>query len=69
MVTSGEDVLVSNSPYFGYFFTRGGPCPKEFSGGPHLGIEFEVHLKWILDEHWDSDLRVAKATNAPHDPG
>jgi hypothetical protein len=48
MVTSGEDALVSNSPYFGYFFTRGGPRPKEFGGGPHLGVEFAAHLKWIL---------------------
>jgi hypothetical protein len=68
MVTAGDQISVSDSPYFGYFFTRGGPCPKEFRGGPHLGIEFEAHLKWILNEHWDSDLRVVPATNAPENP-
>jgi hypothetical protein len=56
--------------YFGYFFTRGGPCPKEFRGGPHLGIEFVAHLKWILDESWDSDRRVVPAPpNGPKRPG
>src|SRR5579859_1378114 len=62
MVTAGEGITqVSDSPYFGYFFTQGGPCPKEFQGRPHLGIEFVAHLKWILKEPWDSDLRVAGA--------
>ena len=56
--------------FFGYFFTRGGPCPKEFRGGPHLGIEFVTHLKWILNEPWDSDRRVVPAPpNAPKRPG
>ena len=66
----GEQITqVSDSPHFGYFFTRGGPCPKAFHGGPHLGIEFVAHLKWILDENWDCDLRVAGAPNAPKTPG
>jgi hypothetical protein len=71
MVTAGEQISpVSDSPYFGYFFTRGGPCPKEFRGGPHLGIEFVAHLKWILDEPWDSDRRVVPAPpNGPKRPG
>jgi hypothetical protein len=64
MVTAGEqNIVVSDAPYFGYFFTRGGPCPAAFSGGPHLGIEFEAHFKWTLDEHWDSDWRVGPATH------
>jgi hypothetical protein len=71
MVTASEQISpVSDSPYFGYFFTRGGPCPKEFRGGPHLGIEFVAHLKWILNEPWDSDRRVVPAPpNAPKRPG
>jgi len=70
MVTAGAEIPhLSDSPYFGYFFTRGGPCPKEFRGGPHLSLEFVAHLKWILNEPWDSDLRVAGAPNAPKRPG
>jgi hypothetical protein len=39
MVTAGEQISpVSDSPYFGYFLTRGGPCPKEFRSGPHLAL-------------------------------
>jgi len=60
MVTAGEGISeVSDSPYFAYFFNRVGPCPKAFRGGPHLGIEFIAHIKWILDDHWSSNLRPA----------
>ena len=60
MVQAGEQLLqVTDAPYFAYFFTRGGPCPKVFRSGPSLGVEFVAHLKWILPEHWDSDLRPA----------
>ena len=71
MVTEGEQITqVSDSPHFGYCFTRNGPCPKEFRGGPHLGIEFVAHLRWILDEPWDSDRRVVPAApNVPKRPG
>jgi len=68
MVTDGDLTSVSGSPHFEYFFTRGGPVPKEFRGGPHLGIEFEAHLKWILNEQWDSDLRVVAKTKATESP-
>ena len=62
MVTAGERLShASDSPYFKYFFTRGGPCPKEFRGGPQLGIEFEAQIKWILNESWDSDRRIRPA--------
>ena len=55
MVTAGEGLsTASDSPYFKYFFTRGWPCSKEFREGPRLAIEFEVHLKWVLNESWDS---------------
>ena len=64
MVTAGDASLISESPYFGYFFTRGGPCPKEFRDGPALGVGFEAHFKWVLNESWDSDLRPA-ASKAP----
>ncbi len=58
MVTEGERLEhASDSPYFAYFFTRGGPCPKAFRDGPSLGIEFVAHFKWVLDESWDSDRR------------
>jgi hypothetical protein len=60
MVTACEGIsVVSDSPYFAYFFNRVGPCPKAFRGGPHPGIEFIAHIKWILDDHWSSDLRPA----------
>ena len=70
MVTEGKQITqVSDSPHFGYFFTRNGPCPEAFRGAPHLGIEFVAHLKWILNEPWDSDLRVAGGPRAPKRPG
>jgi len=60
MVTAGGNIsVVSESPYFGYFITRGGPCPNEFREGPRLAIGFEAEFKWILNESWDSDLRSA----------
>jgi hypothetical protein len=60
MVTAGESIsVVSESPYFGYFIARGGPCPNEFREGPRLAIGFEAEFKWILNESWDSDLRSA----------
>ncbi len=60
MVTAGEQVSqVYRCTDFGYFFTRGGPCPEVFRSGPSLGVEFVAHLKWILPEHWDSDSRPA----------
>ena len=60
MVTAGENISVaSESPYFGYFITRGGPCPNEFREGPKLAVGFEAEFKWILTESWDSDLRPA----------
>lgn len=69
MVTAGDEIWqVRDSPYFGYFFTRGGPCPEAFRGVPHLGIEFVAHLKWILNEPWDSGLRAAGAPNARERP-
>jgi hypothetical protein len=65
MVTAGDSMsVVSESPYFGYFITRGGPCPSEFREGPRLGVGFEAEFKWILNESWDSDLRPA-ATKPP----
>ena len=55
MVIAGEQLShASNSPYFSYFFTRGGPCPKQFRDGPKLGIEFEAHIKWVLNESWEA---------------
>ena len=69
MVTAGERLShASDSPYFNYFFTRGGPCPKEFRDGPKLGIEFEAHIKWILNESWDSDRRILPATPEAENP-
>lgn len=60
MVTAGESIsVVSESPYFGYFITRGGPCPNEFREGPRLAVGFEAEIKWILNESWDADLRPA----------
>ena len=60
MVIAGEQVLcVSESPYFAYFFTTGGPCPAAFSGRPTLGVEFIAHFKWVLTESYDSDMRPA----------
>ena len=57
MLTAGDEVC--DSPYFSFFFTRVGPCPKEFRIEPRLAIEFEAHFKWILAESWDSDSRPA----------
>jgi len=63
MVTTGEGLSdASASHYFEYFFTRVGPCPKEFLVGPKLAVEFVAHLKWILNESWDSDRRIIPAT-------
>ena len=57
MVTAGESIMcASECPYFGYFFARAGFRPKEFRGGPSLGVEFVAHFKWILDEKFDSDM-------------
>jgi hypothetical protein len=43
MVTAGESIsVVSESPYFGYLITRGGPCPNEFREGLRLAIGFEA---------------------------
>jgi hypothetical protein len=65
MATTGDASLISESPYFGYFFTRGGgPCPKEFRDGPTLGVGFEAHFKWVLNESCNSDSRPA-ATKTP----
>ena len=59
MVEAGEVLSqAGDSASFRYHFTRGGPCPKEFRNGPKLGIEFEAHFKWVLNESWDSDLRI-----------
>jgi hypothetical protein len=56
MVTAGERLSqASDSPCFNYHFTRVGPCPEEFRDGPKLCIEYEAHIKWVLDERWDSD--------------
>ena len=61
MITDGDSMsVVSESPYFGYFLTSIGPCPKEFREGPKLSVGFEAHFKWILNESWDSDLRQAE---------
>ena len=70
MVTAGELLShASDSPYFTYFFTRAGHCPREFRDGPKLAIEFEAHIKWILDESWDSDRRILPSTpGAPKNP-
>jgi hypothetical protein len=47
MVTAGELLsYASESPQFSYFFTRAGPCPKEFRDEPRLAIEFEAHIKY-----------------------
>jgi hypothetical protein len=63
MVTAGQYMtLISESPKFEYFFTRFGPCPKEFLDGPRLAIEFEAHFRWVLNDGWDSDLRHAAIT-------
>ncbi len=68
MVTPGDTISVaSESPYFGYFITRGGPCPREFRETPTLAVGFEADFKWILDESWDSDLRPA-ASKPPERP-
>jgi hypothetical protein len=69
LVTAGESIcLVSDSPYFGYFFTRVGPCPKEFRDGPRIAVAFEAHFKWVLNESWESGLRPA-ATKTPREAG
>lgn len=63
-----EHSEVCDSPYFGFFFTRFGPCPKEFpTVEPRLAIEFEAHVKWILAESWDSDFRPAARCPDPTD--
>jgi hypothetical protein len=60
LVTAGEYMsVVSESPSFGYFFTRFGPCPKEFRETSRLSVAFEAEFKWVLNESWDSDLRPA----------
>jgi hypothetical protein len=57
MVKAGESIsVVSESPYFGYFFTRVGPCPKEFRETSRLSVAFEAEFQWVLNESWDSDL-------------
>jgi len=39
MITAGEYMsVVIESPYFGYFFTRVGPFPKEFRDVPSLAV-------------------------------
>jgi len=59
MVTAGERLSDAGySPHFQYFFTPFGPCPKAFRDGPAICVQFEAHFKWILSEHWDSDLRA-----------
>ena len=68
MVTDGDIFLISESPYFGYFFTRYGPCPKEFRDGPRLAVEFEAQFRWVLNDSWDSDLLTA-AIKAPLNTG
>ena len=63
VVTGGEGVSCAReSPLFNYCFTSGGPCPKEFRAGPRLAVYFEAHIKWILDESWDSDRSVRPVT-------
>ncbi len=65
MVTAGEHIsVVSESPYFGYFFSRVGPCPPAFRDGPRLAIGFEAHFSWVLKDSWDADRRPA-ASKAP----
>lgn len=60
MVTAGENIsVISESPYFGYFFTGVGPRPKEFRDLPSICIAFEAHFNWVLHDSWDSDLRPA----------
>jgi hypothetical protein len=68
IVTVGDSIsVVSESPYFGYSITGGGPCPREFREGPRLSVGFEADFNWILNESWDSDLRPA-ATKPPERP-
>ena len=63
MVTAGERLSDAGySPHFQYFFTPFGPCPKAFRDGPAICVQFEAHFKWILSEHWDSDLRARLVT-------
>jgi hypothetical protein len=65
MVKAGEYLSVlSDSPYFGYFFTRIGPCPKEFRETSSLCVAFEAEFKWVLNESWDSGLRRAASPKA-----
>lgn len=60
MVMAGEQFSqVTEAPYFGYFFTRGGPSPKAFRSAPSLRVEFIAHVKWVLPDQWDSDSRAA----------
>ncbi len=57
MITAGDSIsVVRDSPYFGYFITRGGPCPREFREGPRLAVGFEADFKWILNDRWGSDF-------------
>jgi hypothetical protein len=60
MVKAGESLsVVSESPYFGYFFSRIGSCPKEFRETSRLNVAFEAEFEWVLNESWDSGLRRA----------
>ena len=57
IVKAGEYMsVVSESPYFGYFFSRVGPCPTEFRDSPSLSVAFEAEFEWVLNESWNSDL-------------
>lgn len=66
MVTAGEYIsVISESPCFAHFFSRVGPCPKEFRDVPRLCIAFEAHFRWVLKESWESDLRQAANKQPP----
>jgi len=66
MVAAGEGLLdAGDSAHFKYWFSRVGPCPKEFRSGPSLCIEFEARVKWILNESWDSGQR-SRPANPEH---
>ncbi len=46
MLTAGENVSeLCDSPYFAFWLTRHGPCPKEFRSEPRLAIEFAAHFQ------------------------
>jgi hypothetical protein len=64
MVRPSDEAFIIESPYFGYFISRGGPRPKEFRAGPALSVGFQAHFKWVLNERWDSDLHPA-ASKSP----